>query len=66
MVEMISYVIVAIYLIVCEIGISSWEKKAIGQPVYEPRKRLLKFYRLSILLTIGIFVVAGIAAVTVR
>lgn len=66
MVEMVSYVVVAIYLIVCEIGISSWVRKATGQPVYESRKRWLKFYRLSILLTIGIFVVAGIAVATIR
>ena len=66
MVEMISYVIVAIYLIACEIGISSWVKKETGQPVYESRKKWLKFYRLSILSTIGILVVTGIDVVAIR
>lgn len=61
MVEILSYIVVAIYLIVCEIGISSWVKKADGQPTYESRKRWRKFYRISILSTITLFMIVGAA-----
>ncbi len=61
MVEITSYVLVAIYLIVCEIGISSWVKKSTGQPVYESRKKWLTFYRNSILSAIAIIVLMGFA-----
>lgn len=60
MIEVVPYILVVMYIVICDIGISSWVKKSIGQPIHESRKNWHKLYRTSILFTTAIIVFIGV------